>query len=73
MKEGKKGKKKMYKEINMEESNLNNLIGANLEIGGRESIWRKPRIVKKDRKGGKKFVFIEEDFPNLTGKFNLKK
>ena len=61
----KKGKKKKYKEINKEESDLNNLIGSNLQIGGGETMGRRPRRVKKDRRGEEKFVFKKEDFPEL--------
>ena len=61
----KKGKKKKYKEINKEESDLNNLIGSNLQIGGGETMGRRPRRVKKDKRGEEKFVFKEEDFPEL--------
>ena len=61
----KKGKKKKYKEINKEESDLNNLIGSNLQIGGGETMGRRPRRVKKDKRGEGKFVFKEEDFPEL--------
>ena len=61
----KKGKKRKYKEINKEEADLNNLIGANLQIGGGETMGRRPRRVKKDRRGEEKFVFKKEDFPEL--------
>ena len=61
----KKGKKRKYKEINKEEADLNNLIGANLQIGGGETMGRRPRRVKKDKRGEEKFVFKEEDFPEL--------
>ena len=61
----KKGKKRKYKEINKEESDLNNLIGSNLQIGGGETMGRRPRRVKKDKRGEEKFVFKEEDFPEL--------
>ena len=60
----KKGKKKKQKEVNKEELDLNNLIGANLEIGGEETMGRRPRRVKK-KKGDEKFVFNEEDFPKI--------
>ena len=60
----KKGKKKKQKEINKEELDLNNLIGANLEIGGEEMMGRRTRRVKK-KKADEKFVFNEEDFPKI--------
>ena len=63
----KKGKKKKEKEINKEELDLNAQIGANLVISGANDRERRPR--KKDRNQGgnqeKKFVFNEEDFPEL--------
>ena len=61
----KKGKKKKHKEINKEESDLNNLIEANLKIDGREIIGRRARRVKKDRRSEEKFVFKVKDFPEL--------
>ena len=63
----KKGKKKKMKEINKDEVDLNNLIGANLQIGGGETMGRRPRKqdYRKGKKGEEKFVFKEEDFPEL--------
>ena len=63
----KKGKKKKIKEINKDEVDLNNLIGANLQIGGGEMMGRRPRKqdYRKGKKGEEKFVFKEEDFPEL--------
>ena len=63
VKEGKKGKKKKHKEINKEESDLNNLIEA--KTGDRETMRRRSRRVKKDRRGEEKLVFKVEDFPEL--------
>ena len=60
----KKGKKKKQKEVNKEELDLNNLIGANLEIQGEDTMGRRPRRVKK-KKTDDKFVFNEEDFPKI--------
>ena len=48
----KKGKKKKHKEINKEESDLNNLIEA--KTGDRETMRRRSRRVKKDRRGEEK-------------------
>ena len=64
----KKGKKKKEKEINKEEFNLNAQIGANLEISGANDRERRPRPRKKGKKekeNENKFVFNEEDFPEL--------
>ena len=65
----KKGKKKKEKEMNKEELDLNAKIGANLVISGANERERRPR--RNDRKGKgkedeeKKFVFNEDDFPEL--------
>lgn len=63
----KKGKKKKEKEINKEELDLNALIGAKLEISGANDRERRPRKKdwKKEKEQGNKFVFNEEDFPEL--------
>ena len=63
----KKGKKKKEKEINKEELDLNAKIGANLEISGANDRERRPRKKdwKKEKDKGNKFVFNEEDFPEL--------
>ena len=65
----KKGKKKKEKEISQEELDLNNQIGANMEIGNdreRRGRGREGRG-RGGRRGGKggQFHFNEKDFPKF--------
>ena len=61
----KKGKKKKEKEINKEELDLNAQIGANLMISGANDRERRPRKGGRKENQEQKFVFNEEDFPEL--------
>ena len=61
----KKGKKKKERELNQEEIDLNNQIGANLKISGEEMMGKRPRRPKKKKEEDEKFEFKEEDFPEM--------
>ena len=60
----KKGKKKKEREVNQEEIDLNNKIGASLKISGEEMMGKRPRRPKR-KKEDEKFQFKEEDFPEM--------